>query len=171
MALPPLTPEQRTAALEKATAARRARAEVGKRLKSGSISLSEVLATGQTDEIIGGMRVSAVVKSLPGVGEVRTRQIMEQIGIPESRRVRGLGARQREALARWSEDRGATARAHEAAAGAHPDAVGVAHVEIDLEIVITRVDVAPETFAAPEEALSPGGDTGLNLEPWDRKRI
>jgi ribosomal protein S13 len=141
---------------------------VGKRLKSGSISLSEVLASGQTDEIIGGMRVSAVVKSLPGVGEVRTRQIMEQIGIPESRRVRGLGARQREALARRSEDRDATARAHEAAAGAHPGAVGVAHVEIEWEIVITQQEVAPEAFAAPEEGLSPGGDSALNLEDWDR---
>jgi hypothetical protein len=116
VALPPRTPDQRTAALEKAAAARRERAKVGKRLKSGSISLPQVLASGQTNEIIGRTKVSVVLESLPGVGKVRARQIMERIGIPESRRIRGLGARQRAALARWNEDRDFEAKVHEAPA-------------------------------------------------------
>ena len=98
MALPPLTPEQRAAALEKAAAARRARAEVKNRLKYSQGSLGEVIREGQQNEVVGKMKVSALLESLPGVGKVRARQIMEEIGISESRRVRGLGTNQVAAL-------------------------------------------------------------------------
>ena len=100
MALPPLTPEQRAAALEKAAAARRARADLKVRLKSSGASLTEVLAAGQTDEAIGKMKVEALLEAMPGVGKVRAQRIMERLEISPSRRVRGLGAKQREALAR-----------------------------------------------------------------------
>ena len=98
MALPPLTPEQRTAALEKAAKARKERAEVKNKLKNGDISLSEVLAEGLKDDVIGKMKVSALLESLPGVGKVRAKQIMERLNIAESRRVRGLGVKQVAAL-------------------------------------------------------------------------
>lgn len=98
MALPQLTPEQRAAALEKAAAARRERAEIKNRLKHSGTTLSEVVHEGQKNDVIGKMRVSALLESLPGVGKVRAKQIMERLGIAESRRVRGLGANQRSAL-------------------------------------------------------------------------
>lgn len=98
MALPPLTPEQRAAALEKAAGARRERAAVKNRLKYSQGSLGEVIALGRENEVIGKMKVSALLESMPGVGRVRARQIMEEIGISESRRVRGLGANQAAAL-------------------------------------------------------------------------
>jgi len=98
--LPPLTPEQRSAALEKAAAARKVRAELRERLKHSEVSLDEVLASGDTDDVIAKMRVSAVLESMPGVGKVRAQRIMEKLGISPSRRVRGLGAHQREALHR-----------------------------------------------------------------------
>src|SRR5215472_13943382 len=98
MALPPLTPEQRAAALEKAAQARKDRAEIKNRLKRGDITLSAVLDQGQTEDTAGKMKVSALLESLPGVGKVRAQQIMERLGIAESRRVRGLGAKQRAAL-------------------------------------------------------------------------
>ena len=98
MALPPLTPEQRAAALEKAAAARRARAEVKNRLKYSQGSLGEVIREGQNDDVIGKMKVSALLEALPGVGKIRAKQIMDEIGISESRRVRGLGSNQIAAL-------------------------------------------------------------------------
>jgi hypothetical protein len=98
VALPPLTPEQRAAALEKAAKARKDRAEVKNRLKHGSMTLPQVLKEGQTDDVVGKMKVSALLESMPGVGKVRAKQIMERLGIAESRRVRGLGANQRTAL-------------------------------------------------------------------------
>lgn len=100
MALPPLTPEQRAAALEKAAAARRARAELKVRLKSSGTSLADVLDSGETDEAIGKMKVVAVLEAMPGVGKVRAGKLMETLEISPSRRVRGLGAKQREALLR-----------------------------------------------------------------------
>ena len=103
MALPPLTPEQRAAALEKAAIARRERAAVKNRLKHSGASLIEVLKEGSREggnEIVGKMKVASVLESLPGVGKVRARKIMEEIGISESRRVRGLGAQQLASLER-----------------------------------------------------------------------
>ena len=100
MALPTLTPEQRAAALEKAAAARKARAELKVRLKSSGTSLDEVLADGASDEVVGKMKVVAVLEAMPGVGKVRAQKIMERLEISPSRRVRGLGAKQREALVR-----------------------------------------------------------------------
>lgn len=94
---PPLTEEQRRQALEKAGAARRKRAELKEQLKSGRMSLGELLErTG--DEVVGKMKVSNVLESLPGVGRVRARKLMEKLDISESRRMRGLGTKQKENL-------------------------------------------------------------------------
>ncbi|QYJ05189.1 integration host factor [Nocardioides panacisoli] len=100
MALPPLTPEQRQAALEKAAAARRERAAVKNRLKHSGASIAEVLHEGRANEVVGKMRVLDLLQSVPGLGKVRARQLMERLGIAESRRVRGLGAKQIAALER-----------------------------------------------------------------------
>lgn len=99
MPLPPLTPEQRAAALAKAAEARRVRAEVKNRLKHSGASITEVIAQGQHDEAIGKLKVSALLESMPGVGKVRSREIMERLQIAENRRVRGLGTHQIAALA------------------------------------------------------------------------
>ncbi|NLJ54230.1 MAG: 30S ribosomal protein S13 [Intrasporangiaceae bacterium] len=98
MTLPPLTPEQRAAALERAAEARRERARIKARLKSSGESIEQVIAAGRDNDAIGKMRVSALLESMPGVGRVRARQIMDEVGIAQSRRVRGLGQNQTAAL-------------------------------------------------------------------------
>ncbi len=90
---PPLTPEQRTAALAKAAEARAARAEIKARLKMGSMSLSEALASDDTN--VGKLKVVSLLESLPGVGKVKARKIMEDVEIADNRRVQGLGAQQK----------------------------------------------------------------------------
>lgn len=100
MPLPILTPEQRALALEKAAIARRERAEVKNRLKHSGASLATVIREGDGNDVIGKMKVSALLESLPGVGKVRAKQIMDRLGIAETRRVRGLGANQSAALER-----------------------------------------------------------------------
>ena len=97
MPLPALTDEQRKQALEKAAEARKKRAALKAELKSGKRTLGDVLAA-SNDDTVGKMKVSAVLESLPGVGKVRATKIMEKLDISASRRVRGLGAKQREAL-------------------------------------------------------------------------
>ncbi len=93
---PILTPEQRAAALEKAAKARKERAEIKDHLKAGRVTLKELLDKAEHDEIIGKMKVLAVLESLPGIGKVKARRLMEQIGISEARRLQGLGANQKE---------------------------------------------------------------------------
>jgi len=99
MPLPPtLTDEQRQAALVKAGEARRARAELKERLKMGSLSLPELLEMADADNMVAGIKVLAVLESLPGVGKVTARRTMIEIGIADTRRLRGLGEQQRKAL-------------------------------------------------------------------------
>jgi signal recognition particle GTPase len=95
---PALTPEQRAAALEKAARVRRERAEVKEKLKNGNTTLSELLTQSESDDTVGKMKVVSVLESLPGLGKVKARRLMETVGISDSRRLQGLGAKQREAL-------------------------------------------------------------------------
>ncbi len=97
MATPPqLSPEQRAAALEKAKEARAKRADIKNRLKMGSLSLKEALDSDDTN--VGKLKVVSLLESLPGVGKVKARKVMEDIGIADNRRVQGLGTQQRSAL-------------------------------------------------------------------------
>jgi hypothetical protein len=97
MPLPTLSDEDRKAALAKAAEARRKRAELKAELKSGKRNLKDVLAK-NNDDTVGKMKVSSVLESLPGVGKVRARKIMEKHDISASRRIRGLGSKQKDAL-------------------------------------------------------------------------
>ncbi len=93
-----MSDEERAAALKKAGEVRTARAELKSLLKMGSLDLREVLDRAEDDEMVAKTKVLSIIESLPGVGKVRARRVMEDIGIAENRRVRGLGERQREAL-------------------------------------------------------------------------
>lgn len=97
MALPKLSEADRKAALEKAAKARQERAELRRKIKSGEISFAEVMERAD-DPVIGRMKVSALIESLPGFGRAKAQKLMEELEISESRRVQGLGARQRESL-------------------------------------------------------------------------
>lgn len=100
MALPVMTPEARTAALEKAAAVRKVRADAKAGLKAGTADLAGILIKGSDDDLLGKIKVVSLLESMPGVGKVRAAQIMERLGIAEGRRVRGLGHQQRAALER-----------------------------------------------------------------------
>lgn len=98
MALPKMTDEQRTEALAKAAETRAKRAELKKSLKSGNTNLREVLVSRHEDPVVGRMRVLALLKSLPSIGEVKAKEIMREFEISDTRRVQGLGDRQVEKL-------------------------------------------------------------------------
>lgn len=98
MPLPSLSEEQRRQALEKAAEARRKRAEIKAQLKNGSLGLTEILRRADGDDTLGKMKVAAMLEALPGVGKVRAQKVMEELNISPSRRLRGLGEKQRQAL-------------------------------------------------------------------------
>jgi hypothetical protein len=98
MSLPELDPAQRQAALAKAAEARRVRADAKQRLKSGQLSLPQFLADAEGSPPLAKMRVSDVLEAMPAYGPVKAERLMGRLDIAHSRRVRGLGSRQREAL-------------------------------------------------------------------------
>ena len=97
MAIPQLSAEERQAALEKAKAARIKRAQVRDDLKNGKLSLQDVLAM-KDDPIVGRMKVSTLIETLPGYGKAKAEKIMGELKIAEIRRLKGLGERQEAAL-------------------------------------------------------------------------
>lgn len=97
MALPKLSDADRKLALEKAAKARAARAELRNRIKGGELTLAQVLKM-VDDPIVARLKVSALLESLPGFGKAKAAKIMSELEISESRRVKGLGIRQRDEL-------------------------------------------------------------------------
>ena len=95
---PHLSPQQREAALEKAAVARRVRAETKDRLKLGLVSFDELLDLADEDELVGKMKTLTALESMPRLGKVKARRLMNEVGIAESRRLRGLGENQRRQL-------------------------------------------------------------------------
>lgn len=99
MALPPiLSEEARNAALAKAAEARRVRAEIKERLKMRSLSFPEVLEMAKSDDTVAKTKVLVILESLPGLGKVKARKVLETIGIAETRRLQGLGEQQKAKL-------------------------------------------------------------------------
>ncbi len=97
MAIPKLTDAQRAEALKKAQEMRSKRTALRKELKKGKVTLAEVLA--DTDnEVVTRMKVKYLLESLPNVGKITAAALMDELEIKESRRVQGLGKRQREKL-------------------------------------------------------------------------
>ena len=98
MSIPPLSDEQRQQARNAATEARRRRAEIKRRLRSGTDSLADVLAAAVGDDVILHTKVVDILKALPRIGDVRAAQVMERLDIASNRRLRGLGRHQTAAL-------------------------------------------------------------------------
>lgn len=92
--LPTLTDEQRANALEKAMAAHRARQELKADIKARRVTVDGALA----HEAAQRMRVKEFIQAFPGIGGCKAVKLMNDLGIAESRRVQGLGHRQRQGL-------------------------------------------------------------------------
>ncbi|MEI6624078.1 MAG: integration host factor, actinobacterial type [Actinomycetes bacterium] len=100
MPLPTLTPEQRSEAAARAAAARKLRAQVRADLKASSVRVSQVVERSAHDDALAKLKVSALLEAIPGIGKVKATSIMERLGIAQSRRLRGLGPHQIDALKR-----------------------------------------------------------------------
>lgn len=95
---PVLTEAERAAALAKARSSRSHRAEIKAEVRSGNLSVEQVLTLSATDEAVAKMRVSELLESISGVGKVRAISILDRLGISRTRRIMGLGHHQRTAL-------------------------------------------------------------------------
>ncbi|MFD3776392.1 integration host factor, actinobacterial type [Streptomyces sp. NPDC058612] len=96
MSMPVLTPAQRAEAQRKAAAVRKERSELMAALKAGELPLTALLK--RDDAVVGRIRVRRVLQSLPGIGAVRAGRLLTDLSISDTRRIQGLGPRQRARL-------------------------------------------------------------------------
>lgn len=98
MNLPARSAEERQAALARGAEVRKLRAETKHLLKMNNLGFAELLQQADENPDLSGMKVSEVLKALPGSGPVKATKAMERIGISPNRRLRGLSDRQRQEL-------------------------------------------------------------------------
>ncbi len=97
---PSLSQDQRVAASRLAVANRRRRAEVKRLIKTGELSLADLFELADHEECVAQMRAYDLISALPAIGEVKAERIMSRAQIAKTRRVRGLGPKQRAELFR-----------------------------------------------------------------------
>lgn len=90
--LPVMTDEQRRKNLEKAAAARKERKALLDLVREGSVTFGQASA----DPRYWRIPVVRLLVAVPGVGKAKATQLMTEAGISPTRRVKGLGCRQRE---------------------------------------------------------------------------
>ncbi len=99
MGLPPtLTPEERSAALEKAKLSRKRRSQIKEQVKSGELTISQVLDIAKSDDVVAKMRVLELLESKAGVGKIRGAGLLDKLKISRTRRIQGLGRLQIEEI-------------------------------------------------------------------------
>jgi guanylate kinase len=165
----------RVAAAKAAVAARRARAAVKRDIHDRKRSAVEVVesawAEGSSAE--AGLRVRELLWSMPSLGPTRTARVMEQLGIAESKRVGGLGVRQRRKLLDWlvlREHRGTLPDHARLVVLAGPTAVGKGAVSTFIRENYPDVHLS---VSATTRAPRPGEVDGVNYffvsdEEFDR---
>ena len=67
------------------------------------MTIPDVLSLADGDKSLAKMRVLDLLEAIPRIGPVRAQAIMEQLDIASSRRLRGLGERQRRGLTEFFE--------------------------------------------------------------------
>lgn len=96
--VPARTAQQRADALTVALAARRERARVRAAIQAGELTVADVLGGADDNPAWSAFPVRWLLECIPGVGEVRSAQLMSAARVARTRRVRGLGVRQRTVL-------------------------------------------------------------------------
>ncbi|MDQ1597827.1 MAG: guanylate kinase [Microbacteriaceae bacterium] len=108
--MPRLAPPEvdRVAAAHAAVAARRARAAVKLAVHDRTRSAVDVLEAAWADPPAAAeasLRVRELLTSIPSLGPTRVAKAMRELGIADSKRVGGLGVRQRRKLLEWLDNR------------------------------------------------------------------
>ena len=154
----------RVAAAHAAVAARRARASVKLAVHNRARSAIDVVETAWADPSAtaeASLRVRELLTSIPTLGPTRTAKAMKQLGIAESKRVGGLGVRQRQKLVDWLVHREHRETSHQArlVVLAGPTAVGKGTVSTYIRENYPDVHLS---VSATTRAPRPGEVNGVN---------
>lgn len=169
-------PVDRVAASRAAVAARRARAAVKHAVATRERSAVDVLDTAWGDpeaEAEATLRVRELLTSVPTLGPTRAAKVMSELQIADSKRVGGLGSRQRDRLREWLAAREARAGGRAPArlvVLAGPTAVGKGTVSTFIRENYPDVHLS---VSATTRAPRPGEVEGVNYffvsdEEFDR---
>jgi guanylate kinase len=93
-----MSDEDRRRALELSKESRQVRAKYKGLINSGELSIIDFLSMAESNSILGKMRVKDLLESVPGYGKVRVENLMKKSEISPTRRVQGLGKKQRSSL-------------------------------------------------------------------------
>jgi guanylate kinase len=165
--VPRLAPPEvdRVAAAATAVAARRARAAVKRDIHDRVRSAVEVVETAWTQSAKAAeasLRVRDLLTSIRGLGPTRVAKIMSELEIADSKRVGGLGIRQRRRLLDWlvtRENRGHTPTKARLVVLAGPTAVGKGAVSSHIRENYPDVHLS---VSATTRAPRPGETNGVN---------
>lgn len=162
----------RAAASRAAVAARRARAAVKNAVATRERSARDVLETAWATpgSAEAGLRVRELLMSVPTLGPTRAARVMAELGIAESKRVGGLGSRQRDSLWKYLARREGGVDPHRLVVLAGPTAVGKGTVSAYIR------QHYPETYlsvSATTRPPRPGEEHGVHYyfvsdEEFDR---
>lgn len=96
MPVPFLSDEEKKSALKSAREIRKKRSEIKKALKFCRVTLPELLEEkSRYFIVVKGMRVSDLMRSLPGFGDIRVNRILKELKISPRKKLSGLGHRQK----------------------------------------------------------------------------
>lgn len=91
------TAEQRLASLDRANAIRFYRAALKRRMRAGLVDVAALVADPAPE--LQTMRVEKLLRAIPGWGATKTRKVLRELRISESKTLGGLSDRQRRELA------------------------------------------------------------------------
>jgi hypothetical protein len=95
MNIPHISEEKRDESLKKARYYKSRRAEIKRSLKKGLVNFSTFFAEGNAYiDLIANMKLIDMVKSLPGIGDIKAQKILKSLGISRRKTINGLSKKQ-----------------------------------------------------------------------------
>jgi ATP sulfurylase len=97
MNFPYISEEKREESLRKARYYKSRRSEIKKSIKKGMVSFNTFFMEGNScSDLIANMKLADMIKSIPGVGDIKAQKIMKTLHISERKTIKGLSRRQEE---------------------------------------------------------------------------
>jgi DNA uptake protein ComE-like DNA-binding protein len=100
--VPFISQEKRKESLEKARLFKIQRAKIKQSIKKGIVNFNEIFGENKNyKDIVSNMKLIDLIKSLPGIGEIKAKRILNGLKISERKTVKGLGEKQKEVFKKY----------------------------------------------------------------------
>lgn len=97
MSFPHISKEKRDKGLKKARQYKIQRAQIKKSIKKGTAEFNTFFKSGNSySDVIANMKLIDMIKSLPGIGDIKAKKIMKSLNISWRKTIKGLSRKQEE---------------------------------------------------------------------------